>query len=89
MSQASFLMFSNFQVFKTFLVGSQLLSDIQTFFSWEPALETLNSQDDDVDVKKNPYPFSPINNNFCKDMKTKVVQHVPSMSQHSWFPAFV
>ena len=33
------------------------------FFSWEPALETLNSQDED-DVKKKALQFSAINSDF-------------------------
>ena len=39
-----------FQVFKN-IPGSQLLSDIQTFFSWEPALWTLMSGCADGDIK--------------------------------------
>ena len=61
MSQGSNLTTWQFQN----IPGSQLLSDIQTFFSWEPALETLNSQDaDEEDVKKKALQFSALNSDF-------------------------
>ena len=44
---------------------SQRLSDFQNFFSWEPALETLNSQDDDEEeVQKKALQFSAINSDL-------------------------
>ena len=47
------------------------------FFSWEPALETLNSQDAEAEaVKKSIAIFSYKQWLLSLDMKTKIVQHV-------------
>ena len=34
------------------------------FFSWEPALETLNSQAEAEEVKKKTFQFSAVNSDF-------------------------
>ena len=78
-SNLNFFNFSIFQIFS----GSQLLSDFQTFFSWEPAPWTPNSRDDDVDdvvVKKSIAIFGHKQWLLSIDMKTKVVQHVPRIN---------
>ena len=40
------------------------LAKFFNFFSWEPALETLNSRDGDDDAVKKALAFSAINSDF-------------------------